>query len=155
MEVSLAQRCRDNFQQGCHNYEQSCFDKACFYFKQASAAAKRLCIKFHDRQGIKLWVMANHNAAASYNHAKLIPKATAILEHNHGFLMDISQDESLRRELRIEALGFLQQTLFSLATQYAYLGQNHSVYRVIFDTERQVLGLSQHLLDDETQEALA
>lgn len=147
--LSLLTQCRSTLTEGHEYFSQSSFEKACFHFKQASMMAETLCLQSLKKEAIKLWLMANHNAASSYNRSGLCAQATQVLERCHQFLLSVSGDEAIDSDLRIEALGYLQQSLFSLVSQYGYLGQNLQVYQHILDTDEHVKRLSTALLMDD------
>ena len=119
----------------CH--QQRSFAQAIACFIKALKTSESLVTKSnsHPLNGIEMAYSASHNLAACYNSCGKGMAGKQVLQRLHEQLMAITQHAQYSRGLRLNALAFLDKSLFSLASQLAYMNQVDSIHTIISDTE--------------------
>ncbi len=126
-------------QQGQSAHQQGNFARAEHYFNHALNLAEQLQHKSvlprkqHDV--LSMLFVASHNLSASLAAQGSAIKAVKALRDCHYRLLLICTSTSSLREDRVEALGILDNSLFSLSSQLGALGHIDEMYRVIRETE--------------------
>ncbi|MGS2716972.1 hypothetical protein ACVBE9_02270 [Eionea flava] len=90
---------------------------------------------------------SGHNLAACHNALGNGLLAKKTLEQLHKQLIAVACSEQYPRTIRLGVLGSIDQSLFSLTSQLAYLNQVNEIHSVILKTENTVTSLSEKLLN--------
>ena len=88
-----------------------------------------------ELSGIELLFMASHNMAACCNQLRSASLGEKILRELYAIVVELCETEHYPRELRLDALAVLDKSLFSLASQMAYMGKLASIRQLIDGTE--------------------
>jgi hypothetical protein len=92
------------------------------------------CARPQHCSGVELLFMSCHNLAACYNKLQLATNGENILRKFYSQIIDLCSNKSETRELRLEALSILDESLFSLASQLGYMGKTLEVRKLINQT---------------------
>jgi hypothetical protein len=123
---------------------------AAHYFKKSLSVSRLIkeCF-FNDAlkpSGISLLYISSHNLAASLNSQNKGLLAKSILVECHEYLMTTCANRFKPKKLRLEALAYLDKSLFSLSSQLGYINEVNNIHRLIVRTERAANITSQSLL---------
>jgi hypothetical protein len=91
--------------------------------------------KGSELSGIELLFMASHNMAACCNQLRSASHGETILRELYVQVVSLCDGCHLSRQTRLEALSVLDKSLFSLASQMAYMGQTSEIQELIYKTE--------------------
>lgn len=125
--------------QGKQLHNKRAFKKACGAFSLALQVAQQL-IDLRPLEGtqnyIQLKIAASHNLSASFSALGQLSNASQVLEDLHQSLLKVCLAPAVPRQLRIIALGALDNSLFSLTSSLGAQGRVDQLYRVISETDR-------------------
>lgn len=120
-----------------HNRQD--YKSACQYFKQALVLVKQL-IDLRPLQGhqnyLTLKIAATHNFSLSLSALGQLANAEWILKELHQSLLKICLAPAVPKNLRITALGALDNSLFALTSNLGTQGKVDQLYRVISETDQ-------------------
>ena len=134
-------------------HKQKKYALAVEHFKKCFAISKALREHFFDLQtqksGIELFYFSAHNLSACLNSQQQGVTAKETLLELHNYLIEITTNQTKPRLLRIEALSFLDKSLFSLSSQLAFLNKIESIHTLIQHTESIAVAASNGLFENE------
>jgi hypothetical protein len=121
-------------------HHQKDFDKATRHFTESLFISKELTQYFFEHystnSGISLFYLSSHNLAASLNTQYKALEAKNILFDLHEQLIKVCTDSKMPTKLRLEALSYLDKSLFSLSSQLAYINEVDTIYALLLRTEK-------------------
>lgn len=88
-----------------------------------------------DHSGLELLFIASHNMAACCNQLQAASEGEKILRDLYRQVVNLCENTDYHRDIRLEALSVLDKSLFSLASQMAYMGQLEPLQALINYTE--------------------
>lgn len=136
---------------GAQAHKKKQFREATAYFEKCIVVCLTLLKNAETDQNNKalprMLHQSGHNLAACQNAVGQGLMAKKTLEELHHQLMAIAACEQQARTVRLGVLGSIDQSLFSLTSQLAYLNQVNEIHDVILNTENTVTRLSQQLLN--------
>lgn len=146
----LKQQLQDSLQKYWHyytskgreNHSKGHLKEAASYFLEAVRIGRALIVdeltkgKVSEQQGVELLYIASHNLASCYNGQNQSTKGESILKECHDCIIAISMDATKSNELRLESLCVLKKSLFSFASQLAYMNKPADIHSLIDKTEK-------------------
>jgi tetratricopeptide (TPR) repeat protein len=132
-------------------HKQKQFTKAISYFEKCII----LCINIlkeapntlHTKTLPCMLHQSSHNLAACHNASGHGLLAKKTLQELHEQLVRIACCGEQPRALRLDVLSSIDQSLFSLTSQLAYLNQVEEVHPIIIKTERVATTIAEQLLN--------
>lgn len=113
--------------------------KAATLFSQCIQISDKLLhspSKNDDRQsGIELFYFASHNLAACQNQLHQGTAAEHTLYTAYKTVIDLCENKQADNEVKLDALGILDKSLFSFISQLAYLGKVEPINAFIKKTD--------------------
>lgn len=120
-------------------HKQNKYAQATKHFQKSLSLSLELKENFFEintkKSGIELYYFSAHNLAACLNTQQkgIVAKDTLLALHN--YLIELVTNQFKPRILRMEALSFLDKSLFSLSSQLAYLNKVENIHALITHTE--------------------
>ena len=147
--IALWSRC---YSMGNAAHQQQQFTKAVTYFKKCIALCTELSrqtpIINYTKTLPEMLHQTSHNLAACHNAMGQGLLAKKVLKKLHDQFIRVASCSNQPRSIRLEVLANIDQSLFSLTSQLAYLNQVEEVHALIVTTENVVTTASRVLLGD-------
>jgi hypothetical protein len=109
------------------------------YFSKSLAISEELIEHFFEdhsaNSGIDMMYSSCHNLSACLNIQHQALEAKEVLLAFHDSLIDILRNTFKPKQLRLEALAYLDKSLFSVTSQLAYINEVENIHSVILKTE--------------------
>lgn len=164
-QPSLAAAAKNNialwnqyYSMGNSAHKQQKFAKATTYFERCIGLCNKLSQQDLSKEKPlanktlpKMLYQASHNLAACNNAMGRGLSAKDILTKLHDQFIHIVSCPKHNRSIRLDVLAYIDQSLFSLTSQLAYLNQVDEIHSIIIKTENIVTAVSKHLLSDTSQ----
>lgn len=146
----LLNYCKSALDKGRQHHAKGLLDKAIFCFLEAVQLSYGLTSNNHTSHenpfaGIEMYYTASHNLASCYNQQNDWLRAEIILRNCHEKIISLAEDTNKSRELRLESLCVLKRSLFSLASQLAFMNKPSEIHELINHTETIADNLQQAL----------
>lgn len=120
-------------------HKQKKYAQATKHFEKSLSLSQELKEHFFEintkKSGIELYYFSTHNLAACLNTQQKGIAAKDTLLKLHNYLIELITNQFKPRMLRVEALSFLDKSLFSLSSQLAYLNKVENIHTLITHTE--------------------
>ena len=133
-------------------HQQQQFIKAVTYFKKCidlcTELSRQTPIINHTKTLPEMLHHASHNLAACHNAMGQGLLAKKVLRKLHDRFIRMASCSNQPRPIRLEVMANLDQSLFSLTSQLAYLNQVEEIHPIIVKTENVVSTASRVLLED-------
>ncbi|MGH1485965.1 MAG: hypothetical protein ACRBCI_07055, partial [Cellvibrionaceae bacterium] len=124
---------------GRQYHNKGALKKAADSFAECIRISKLLLLsnnyKTTELSGIELLFMASHNMAACCNQLREARQGEAILRELYTQVVSLCDSRHYSQSVRLEALSVLDKSLFSLASQMAYMGKASGIQELIAKTE--------------------
>jgi hypothetical protein len=109
------------------------------YFTKSLSISETLIDYFFDdypaNSGIAMMYSSSHNLSACLNIQHQALEAKRVLLAFHDRLIDILCNTFKPKPLRLEALAYLDKSLFSVTSQLAYINEVENIHAIILKTE--------------------
>jgi len=125
--------------------------EASHYFLESVRVAQALIFDDIHRNpdgkysGIEMLYIASHNLASCHNQQNDMAEGELVLRTCHREISELAINKKHSKALRLESLCVLERSLFSLASQLAFMNKPAQVHRLIDETGKVVDGLQQQL----------
>jgi hypothetical protein len=133
-------------------HQQQQFTKAVTYFKKCidlcTELSRQAPIINHTKTLPEMLHQASHNLAACHNAMGRGLLAKKVLKKLHDQFIRVASCSNQLRSIRLEVLANIDQSLFSLTSQLAYLNQLEAIHPNIVKPENVVTAASRVLLRD-------
>jgi hypothetical protein len=142
------------YSMGNSAHKQQQFTKAAAYFEKCIEICTEMLRQklFKEGRLVKtlpeMLYQASHNLAACHNAMGRGLFAKNILTKLHNHFIHIAGCPNHTRSVRLDVLAHIDQSLFSLTSQLAYLNQVNEIHSIIVKTEDIVTVVSKHLLSN-------
>ena len=124
---------------GRQYHSKGALKKAADSFAECIRISKLLLLsnnhKTNELSGIELLFMASHNMAACCNQLRDARQGETILRELYTQVVSLCDSQQYNQAVRLEALSVLDKSLFSLASQMAYMGKASGIQTLIAKTE--------------------
>lgn len=134
-EPHISNNWRQLIAQGTAAHQRGQFQRASTLFKQALELCQCTGKHLHCPARINMWVISAHNLAASFSARDKTRRAAEILEALHEQMGKLCANHSATRAVRVEALGQLKTTLFSLLSHWSHMGNYAPIQAELEATE--------------------
>ena len=146
------------YSMGTSAHKQQRFAKATTYFERCIGLCNKLSQQDLSKEKQltnktlpKMLYQSSHNLAACNNAMGRGLSAKDILSKLHDQFIHIASCPNHNRSIRLDVLAYIDQSLFSLTSQLAYLNQVDEIHSIIIKTENIVTSVSKHLLSNTSQ----
>ncbi len=120
-------------------YNAENYSRAAAYFADSLTVSKALKERFFNNNenssGIGMLYFSSHNLSACLNANQKSLEAKHVLLELHEYLIEVVTNRFKSKKLRIEALSYLDKSLFSLSSQLGYINEVENIHGLIRQTE--------------------
>lgn len=118
-------------------YQLKNYPLAAKYFAHSVEISKELKEYFFtDNSGIGMLYSSSHNLSACLNANKKSLEAKHVLLDLYEYLIEVITNRFKKNKIRIEALSYLDKSLFSLSSQLGYINEVENIHMLIRQTEK-------------------